>query len=714
MKKCDAFIGAGLYAVALSAAALSLGNSRGTVVLGSPIDLAFDIQPDPGSDLASSCVTAQLVSGDVPIASAKVRVVPLPEIPGRSPAVRVQAFVAANEPVLTATVTAGCAGPMSRTYTFLAEPPEAVAGRSAPIDLSRLAAAVPVVATPGAASSTARPRQAAAPAPRALPAPVAVAPAPRASAPPPPPAPRKVPAAAAVAKAPAPVDSRAAAKPPAVPASQSAPHPRLVMEPVEDMALRPASELAALPAQTPASERAQAAAAWKALNAEPGAADTSQERVRELEAQVAAMKAQAAKERAGMQGLRERLDSIEADRYSSTVVYALALLLALVAGLAAWLWRRGQVQAGQAWRDSVALMSARDKEAAEHALIPHPADDWDDDTTLPPSEHTLPMQTGEQILFEAPDVPDAPGVPATEPAPMAHAAAAAVPAPQARPVRAGQIVNPEELFDILQQAEFFISVGEHDQAIGVLKQHIADRGETSPFAYLELLRLYHQLGRAEDFERLRAQFLRYFNADLPAFQHFRRQGRGLDHYIDALAEIEAQWTSSSILALLEGYLFHQEGRHTEVPPFDLAAYDDLLLLLAIAQTTPASARGAPPPRKRTTPFGPPPVPVAPEVQPVEDWGKASTEQPENLTQRSLDSLIGDLELVPQTRPALAERPISEAMLDLDLSEPPPIIASDVPAVPVTAPPAAGQPVGFGMSDDKREVRFELETKPPKR
>ena len=77
-------------------------------------------------------------------------------------------------------------------------------------------------------------------------------------------------------------------------------------------------------------------------------------------------------------------------------------------------------------------------------------------------------------------------------------------------------------------------------------------------------------------------------------------------------------------------------------------------------------------------------------------------------------LIGDLELVPQTRPALAERPISEAMLDLDLSEPPPIIASDVPAVPVTAPPAAGQPVGFGMSDDKREVRFELETKPPKR
>lgn len=35
--------------------------------------------------------------------------------------------------------------------------------------------------------------------------------------------------------------------------------------------------------------------------------------------------------------------------------------------------------------------------------------------------------------------------------------------------------------------------------------------------------------------------------------------------------------------------------------FDLAAYEDLLLLYAIAQTTPASVRGAPPPRARTTP-----------------------------------------------------------------------------------------------------------------
>ena len=46
MKKSDVIIGAGLYAVALSAAALSLGNSRSVVVLGSPIDLTFEVQPE--------------------------------------------------------------------------------------------------------------------------------------------------------------------------------------------------------------------------------------------------------------------------------------------------------------------------------------------------------------------------------------------------------------------------------------------------------------------------------------------------------------------------------------------------------------------------------------------------------------------------------------------------------------------------------------------
>ncbi|RYF40020.1 MAG: hypothetical protein EOO27_48315, partial [Comamonadaceae bacterium] len=63
----NTIFGTGLWVVAAGAWALSLGNSRGMVVLGAPVDLSFDVQPDPGSDVASSCVTAQLRAGDTPI-----------------------------------------------------------------------------------------------------------------------------------------------------------------------------------------------------------------------------------------------------------------------------------------------------------------------------------------------------------------------------------------------------------------------------------------------------------------------------------------------------------------------------------------------------------------------------------------------------------------------------------------------------------------------
>ena len=704
MKKSDVIIGAGLYAVALSAAALSLGNSRSVVVLGSPIDLTFEVQPDPGVDLASSCISAQLVSGDVPISPSQVRVVPLPEVAGHSSAVRVQAYTIAREPVLTATITAGCMGRVSRTYTFLAELPNTSPRGGDPVDIGRLAAA---------------PANRAAVAPRPVAPQVLPAVRPEVE-----PAARKAPESSALQQVqPAPAKPKPKPLPKvqpksAVVPSQPAPRPRLVMESLEQLlaespaaALRLTPEITALPATTD-EERAKAAALWKALSADPQQAEGAdapwQERVRALEAEIASMKAQAARERQDAALLRERLAQEESGRYSATVVYGLGGALALLSGLLGWLWvriRRQESDAVRSWHDSVAHVVALDKAPVPtRPATPEPPSPWlekDEVHGMPVTEQlapsTLPLEpaTAEAYAFE----------PAPEPVP----AVAPASAPQGL-----QIVNPEELFDILQQAEFFVSVGEHDQAIEVLKQHIADRGETSPFSYLELLRLYHQLGRADDFAQLRTQFMRHFNADLPAFSQFRTQGKGLEFYTDELAEIEAQWTSPSVLALLEGYLFLKEGGGAGTAArFDLAAYDDLLLLLAIAQTTPASARGEPPPRKRTTPLGSPAAPVLPEVQPAEpDWGRVSTQPPEKLALDPLDFMIDDLTLAPRDV-APAEPSPPESLLDLDLTEPPPLDAgAGLPAMPVTPPPAPGQAVGFGF-DDKYELRFELEERPPK-
>ncbi|MBX9831641.1 MAG: hypothetical protein K2X78_01165, partial [Burkholderiaceae bacterium] len=66
----NTILGAGLWVVVSGASALSLGGSRGAVVIGAPVDLTFEVQPDPGSDLASSCIAAALAAGDTPIGDA--------------------------------------------------------------------------------------------------------------------------------------------------------------------------------------------------------------------------------------------------------------------------------------------------------------------------------------------------------------------------------------------------------------------------------------------------------------------------------------------------------------------------------------------------------------------------------------------------------------------------------------------------------------------
>ena len=133
-----------------------------------------------------------------------------------------------------------------------------------------------------------------------------------------------------------------------------------------------------------------------------------------------------------------------------------------------------------------------------------------------------------------------------------------------------------------QQSDFFLSLGQHDQAIAVLREHIAANPGTSALAYLDLLRIYHSLGREEDYTRLAEEFERAFNADVPYSTNSPTRGRGLEHYRSALARIESQWPAPGTLALIEELVFRKPGVH-EDGAFDLAAYQELLLLYALAK-----------------------------------------------------------------------------------------------------------------------------------
>lgn len=729
----------GLSACALGASALSLGPSRGTVVLGAPVDLTIEVQPDPGMDLASSCLAVQLVAGDVPVSAAQVRITPWPDMPGRRPAIRVQSSDIVREPVLTATVTAGCSGAVSRTYTYLTELPGSVAPGAAPLDVTRLSS--PVRATPQRAVQPAPVASAAAEATVASTASsgrtLAGAEAPVPEPPPAPKPPRK-----ATAKPPTSAAAAAQAQP-----TTSA--PRLVMEPLdlEGVAgLRISTELAQSPTPEDSPQRAQAAALWKALNAEPGQEDP---RVHTLQAQLTQAQAQAGQERAQVVQLQAQLNEAQSEGVPSWWLYALGLALAgtsALAGRLAWRLRQARSHAADAWHEAAAMQPAATDMAKlqELGLAPDSRDAWADSEMAAAEtvQAAAPVPATPAAPPQAPEAPSAP--PAKQPEPASAA-------PNTSSVPLAGMVNPEDLFDIVQQAEFYVSIGEHDLAIGELRQHIAERGSSSPFSYLELLRLYHQLGRIEAFDLLRSQFMEHFNAEVPEFSHFAQQGAGLEIYTDALADIEAQWTSNSVLELLESFLFLHPDRASPAPRFDLAAYDDLLLLLAIAQTTPASARGEPAPRKRTTPLMPPTfqsaspkgmgqataavavasaalgmpaIDLAPQ-EPQEAAAAGALAQewvppPPPTVQAELAAAqaglafdLGDFDWSPAHAPApSAPAPANDdaltALLEMDFSGPIPLIDTDLPPVAVTPPPAPGQAVGFSSSDEKFELRFELQ------
>jgi hypothetical protein len=149
-------------------------------------------------------------------------------------------------------------------------------------------------------------------------------------------------------------------------------------------------------------------------------------------------------------------------------------------------------------------------------------------------------------------------------------------------VESGRSVATEELLDLQQQVEFFISLGQADQAVDVLKAHLADSDAPSPLAYLDLLKLHHELEHREDYESVRNVFNAKFNGNAPTFDRYSTSRRGLARYETALSRIQALWPRPAVLKLIERSIFRSHpDDQSEV--FDLEAYRELLLLYGIAR-----------------------------------------------------------------------------------------------------------------------------------
>lgn len=626
---------------AAQAWALTLGPARGAALIGRPLDLLVPISRDADSDPDALCLEPEVFYGDTHASggvSARVETGA-----GTQASIRVRSESPVDETVVTVYLRVGCDQKVTRRFVLFAEPPGEAVTSPTPV-----VAAAPAVAARSAAAASA-------------PAPGAVA---------------------AIAAGTAPASAARKAAGPrvepkkAVVRETAAPRPRarLKLEPLDlgiehDPRLKSTLSIDTVP-QASAQRRAEALALWQALAAQPEDVLRSSQRLQALEGDVQSLRDAVMKDRANLAEVRGELVKARQERYANFVVYGLAIALLLAAALAAWAWRRSPREAGPPGRD----WWRRPAAAAATDFNTGPSTQGPTDAAAPATAPVPPARPKEPDLGFSESMLESV---------RAQAAVRAVPprvpfkvsargefadsfGTQAGGMRS---VKAEELHDLQQQADFFVSLGEYDRAIEVLRSHIYVNPETSALAWLDLLGIYHQLQRKDDYEWVRGEFNRVFNAQAPAFDRYDEDEGGLESYQPALSRIVALWPSPRVLDVIEESIFRKPGRDGS-EAFSLQAYRELLMLHSLA--------------KDIIEAGDAPV----------DFVTSS--QPASFSPTSLEALSARL-MTPSA-------PISRLALDIDLDEPAPPSPDlmEVGAADATLPP--GNLLDFHLPD--------LDSEPP--
>ena len=537
------------------------------MVLGQPLDLAVDVRLDSADDPGNACFEADVFHGDGRVDSNRVRVIVVAGGQQQDVVVRIRSSVVVDEPVVGVVLRSLCGQKASRRYDFLTDFPVETRAAAVPTIIP------PVVAAPAAAPAPAPMPEVSTSTPIAVPAPVR-APIARA------PIVRSVPRAtvAPIVKTPKPV---AASKPAPAKESVAATHkpvvspeaadhkPRLKLESAETpddrlVQLKSSADLLAIPAENP-QKRADAVAAWRELNHLPAENTQETQRLLALEAESKALKALLAKSEADF---KLRIEKLENNRNDNSLVYSLlGLLLAAVAAAGFW-WNRARQRGALGATDwsHHGESSTEELEPAASLSRPAPLTTQAPPNTFPGPDHDPEV---DESLFDDLKKLTAATMPIKPTVPQRAATAASV-----------RSLQTEDFLDVQQHADFFVSLGQYDQAIGVLKKSIAESVEVNPLVYLELLKIYHTLGRQTEYNQQREAFNRIFNCQAPAFAAFSDEGQGLESYPAVMRNIQDHWGTPKALDFIETCLFRGSAA-APTPMFDLAAYRELLLLYAM-------------------------------------------------------------------------------------------------------------------------------------
>ena len=144
-------------------------------------------------------------------------------------------------------------------------------------------------------------------------------------------------------------------------------------------------------------------------------------------------------------------------------------------------------------------------------------------------------------------------------------------------------VKVEEISDVTQEAEFWISMNDPQRAIEILSAQERVEHPESPVPWLFLLDLYRTVGDRDKYEQLRQRFISFFNASIPEYdtELSTLPSRQLEEFPHILEKICAVWGGAQALPYLEGLLI--DDRNGSRGGFDLPVYRDILMLIGIAR-----------------------------------------------------------------------------------------------------------------------------------
>ncbi|OYU44754.1 MAG: hypothetical protein CFE44_11195 [Burkholderiales bacterium PBB4] len=298
--------------------------------------------------------------------------------------------------------------------------------------------------------------------------------------------------------------------------------------------------------------------------------------------------------------LSKRLTQAEAERFANPLTYALSgvsvILLLLVIALFAKLrgnsandtpWWRGSSKVDE--DDEEEDVNLQDAKAhLEHSVV---SSDSTPAKAATETSQNLRLLNGAQPLqntdididldLGGPEVAEAPIASKSKPS-NAVSGNSGYPRDFSHSLNASlHAINTQEMLDVRQQADFFMTLGQHEEAIGLLENSIRESEASNPLVYIDLLKVLHTLSRKPAFDHYRNEFNTIFTGWAPQYSVFGQPGNSLDAYPQICAEISQVWGTESASEFLEQCMV----RSPEDAPehyFDLDAFRDLLMLHAIA------------------------------------------------------------------------------------------------------------------------------------